>query len=382
MKNQYFGDINDYRKYGLLRALQSGGDLRLLVAWMLTEDDGSTDGDFRSYLQQLKRWQPYDPELLTGLSRLLQTGVPRQVSLIAGSSLLPNTSYYSALVPDARNDRRCWLEGLLLAAKGMDLVFLDPDNGIEVKSKAVGQRGSSKHVAWEEIDAVWDAGCSLLIYQHFPRESRRSFIERLGSELQGRTGAAFTEAFKTPHVLFLLAAQERHESTFRTAIEAKLPVWADQIDVVGLANKESRGRPFASENTGNIGSQNPFGLHTITPCLVVEDVAGLIRFLQRVFDGALRGDPLFREDGSIQHAEVIIGDSVVMMCEPMDEASPMPAMLYLYVGDCDATYRKALATGATSVREPAIYPHGDRYGSVKDPYGNIWWVVTHVGRQA
>ncbi len=125
----------------------------------------------------------------------------------------------------------------------------------------------------------------------------------------------------------------------------------------------------------------PFGLHTITPYLVVESVSTLIQFLQQVFDAESRGDPQYREDGSVKHAEVKIGDSVVMMGEPMDEIGPMPAMMYLYVNDCDATYEKALAAGATSVLELDNYPHGDRYGGVKDPVGNIWWIVTHIGKQ-
>ena len=58
--------------------------------------------------------------------------------------------------------------------------------------------------------------------------------------------------------------------------------------------------------------QNPFGLHTITPYLIVEGVSPLIQFLQRVFDAELRGDPHYRKDGTIKHAEVQIGDSVVM----------------------------------------------------------------------
>ena len=125
----------------------------------------------------------------------------------------------------------------------------------------------------------------------------------------------------------------------------------------------------------------PFGLHTITPYLVVESVSTLIQFLQQVFAAESRGDPQYREDGSVKHAEVRIGDSVVMMGEPMDEIGPMPAMMYLYVNDCDATYEKALAAGATSVLKPDNYPHGDRYGGVKDPVGNIWWIVTHIGKQ-
>ena len=129
-----------------------------------------------------------------------------------------------------------------------------------------------------------------------------------------------------------------------------------------------------------VENRNPFGLHTITPYLVVEDVITLIQFLKEVFDAESRGDPLVRDDGSVQHAEVRIGDSVVMMGEPMDKIGPMPATMYLYVDDCDATYKKALTAGATSVIGLHDYPHGDRYGGVKDPVGNIWWIVTHIGK--
>ena len=127
--------------------------------------------------------------------------------------------------------------------------------------------------------------------------------------------------------------------------------------------------------------RNPFGLHTITPYLVVDGVSTLIQFLQQVFNAESRGEPHYREDGSIKHAEVKIGDSVVMMGEPMGQIGRMPAAMYLYVNDCDATYKEALTAGATSVLEPDTYPHGDRYGGVKDPVGNIWWIVTHIGKQ-
>ena len=127
-------------------------------------------------------------------------------------------------------------------------------------------------------------------------------------------------------------------------------------------------------------SQNPFGLHTVTPYLVVEDVAALLDFLQTVFGATIRGDIHMRDDGSVKHAEVQVGDSVIMMGEPMDGIDAMPSTLYLYVDDCDVTYREAIDAGATSVIEPAVYPHGDRYGGVRDTNGNIWWVVTHVGR--
>jgi len=126
--------------------------------------------------------------------------------------------------------------------------------------------------------------------------------------------------------------------------------------------------------------QNPFGLHTVTPYLVVKDAQRVVSFLQEVFDGKLRGDLTAREDGSIRHGEVVIGDSVVMLGESMDGFEPMPSMLHIYVDDCEATYAKALTAGATAVEGLTMRPHGDRSGGVRGPAGNIWWIVTHVGR--
>ena len=126
--------------------------------------------------------------------------------------------------------------------------------------------------------------------------------------------------------------------------------------------------------------ENPFGLHTITPYLLVADVPRLVDFIKEVFGGTLRGDIQFREDGSVQHAEIKIGGSVLMMGTPMEDLIAMPAGFYVYVDDCDTVYHKALTAGATSVLEPKDYPHGDRYGGVRDFAGNLWWIVTHIGK--
>ncbi len=63
MKNQYFGDINDYKKFGLLRSIMSATDINILISWMLTEDDGSTDGKFIEYLSEPEKWSQYDNQL-------------------------------------------------------------------------------------------------------------------------------------------------------------------------------------------------------------------------------------------------------------------------------------------------------------------------------
>jgi hypothetical protein len=241
MKNQYFGDINDYRKYGLLRALQSNGAGSLLVAWMLTPDDGGRDGGLRSYLKAPDSWAKYDPGLFAGLADLLRGAPQSSVSLIERSELLPRASYHSAPVPDVCRERDAWRNDLLRIASGVDLVFLDPDNGIEVPSRPVGRKGSSKYVTWNEVQALWDTGCSLLIYQHFRREARDAFARRLVSELGEHIGACFTEAFRTPHVLFLLAAQDRHAQRYGDIVPLLSNRWNGQIEAMGLANKPLSG---------------------------------------------------------------------------------------------------------------------------------------------
>jgi hypothetical protein len=236
MKNQYFGDVNDYRKYGLLRTLQSQGQGTLLVAWMLTPDDGGPDGERRSHLKDPpERWRHYDPELFDELAKLHLPGSVRNVCHMEQSGLLADTSYYSALVPDTRGERAVWQQGLLRAAGNVDLAFVDPDNGIEVPSKPVGRKGSSKYVMWAELEMLWAAGCSLLIYQHFPRKPRQAFAQQLASELARRTGARPVQAFGTPHVLFLLAAQDRHLNRFQGIGPLLSERWKGQIVPMELA---------------------------------------------------------------------------------------------------------------------------------------------------
>ena len=120
----------------------------------------------------------------------------------------------------------------------------------------------------------------------------------------------------------------------------------------------------------------PEGYHSITPYLMVQGANKLIDFLKAAFGGKelLR---LQRPDGNTAHAEIRVGDSVVMLGEAHEPWKPMPAALYLYVNDCDATYRQALQAGAKSVSEPADMFYGDRHGGVSDPSGNMWWIATH-----
>ena len=121
----------------------------------------------------------------------------------------------------------------------------------------------------------------------------------------------------------------------------------------------------------------PDGYHSVTPYLVVPGVAILLDFLKQAFDAQEVHPPMRRPDGSIMHAEVRVGDSVVMIGEPRGEFTSMPGSLYVYVSDTDAVYKRALQAGAISLTEPADQFYGDRSAGVQDPVGNRWWIATH-----
>ncbi len=121
----------------------------------------------------------------------------------------------------------------------------------------------------------------------------------------------------------------------------------------------------------------PAGYHTVTPYLTVSNAAELIEFLKKAFD-AREKERFQRPDGAIGHAEVIIGDSVIMMGEPMDGCVPTTSAFYLYVNDADAMFKQAIEAGAVSVMEPAGQFWGDRLGAVKDRFGNSWNIATHM----
>ena len=121
----------------------------------------------------------------------------------------------------------------------------------------------------------------------------------------------------------------------------------------------------------------PEGYHTVTPLLSVKGAARLIDFMKKAF-GATEVYRFPAPDGSVMHAELKIGDSVVMLGEAMEDCSPMPVTFYVYVQDADATYREALDAGGESLEGPTDRFWGDRVASIKDFAGNKWMIATHV----
>ena len=110
MKHQYFGDINDYRKYGVIRGLTDVGNVRLAVCWMLTPDAaGNVDGRKLSYLDNPKVYRHHDPQLFDLLHREVKDRGIRRVDAPALSEILPNARFGNAAIPADITARKAWL---------------------------------------------------------------------------------------------------------------------------------------------------------------------------------------------------------------------------------------------------------------------------------
>ncbi|MBO0723237.1 MAG: VOC family protein [Blastocatellia bacterium] len=136
-------------------------------------------------------------------------------------------------------------------------------------------------------------------------------------------------------------------------------------------------RNAEKKSTPKKGRSIPEGYGTVTPFVITRNSSELLDFLRRAF-GARELYRFISDDGSIDHAETRIGDSVVMMFDKKDGWPDTPSYLRLYVEDCDALYQKAIAAGATPMFGPINMPWGDRSCRVRDPLGNYWAIMTRI----
>ena len=118
----------------------------------------------------------------------------------------------------------------------------------------------------------------------------------------------------------------------------------------------------------------PEGYPQLMPYLIVEGAAEFISFTQKVF-GATEKFKTMRDEQIIMHAEVSIGDSVIMLADATEQFAAQNAGMFIYVDNCDKVFQKALDNGATTLMEPADQPYG-RSGGVKDAFGNTWWITS------
>ena len=178
MKNQYVGDIGDYGKYGLLRFLASYG-IKIGVNWFLTENDGSTDGKFTTYLKNPAD-RVYDTELFDALQNIADHP-DKTVKMIKQAGIIPDAEFFgemlksSSLKADAREwNRRLWFNNSTLMLGNAELIFADPDNGISYR-KTARTKDSEKFILPEDVAEYYNSGRNVVYYCHKGRRKQEAW---------------------------------------------------------------------------------------------------------------------------------------------------------------------------------------------------------------
>jgi PhnB protein len=173
------------------------------------------------------------------------------------------------------------------------------------------------------------------------------------------------------------------DAVYRRAIEAGATSTQEPVDQpygdreAGVKDPCGNYWYIATHRMAGAGRFIPEGLSNVTIYLHPTSTAGFIEFLKRAFnaeESARHESP----KGTVVHAKIRIGDSILEMGEAHGPYQPMPTVIHYYVADADTVYAQALQAGATSVSAPADQPYGDRSAHVKDPSGNSWFIATHI----
>jgi len=130
----------------------------------------------------------------------------------------------------------------------------------------------------------------------------------------------------------------------------------------------------------------PDGYHSITPMLIVKDGLKAIEYYKKVFGAIDKGTMMMPDNKSVAHAELLIGDSKIMLSDEFPEMKSLspttiggtPVSLYLYIEDVDKTFNLAVAEGGKSLFPVQDRFYGDRHGTIQDPFGHIWSIATHI----
>jgi hypothetical protein len=259
MQNRYVGDIGDFGKYGLLRALCDGSpSLKLGVVWYLynPRDERTDDGKHTAYLdwekpkptkQNLDRFASCDGDLYPKLRKLVQNK-DRNVSAIVRNGVLPSgTVFYDKpltfdnVSPSAKTEREQlrnrWLEDAVRKMQGRDLVFLDPDNGLEVRSTSPCSKRGPKYVFLTEIKLYLERNQSVVIYQHLSRQGTATEqVRRRRKQLWKLPGVFDIFALRyhrgTGRVFFVLASR-KHSKILRAQTDRLLEgLWAKHFQLI------------------------------------------------------------------------------------------------------------------------------------------------------
>jgi hypothetical protein len=231
MKNQFFGDIRDYRKYGLFRILARGKKSSAAVCWMLTPDVGGPNGKRIEYLRRREKWRCFDPDLFDALHQAVVDDEERNVARAETPAILdPEVfSFYKETLKDDIDQRRDYFKKFLSRAEGRDLIFFDPDNGLEIKGVSSDRRGASKYLYFEEVSTTFNKRHSIVIFQFFMKIKAEDVISQKTSQIFSRLDIDEIASFKTPGVIFFLLPQPKYVDEMKERSEKARRAWPGQI---------------------------------------------------------------------------------------------------------------------------------------------------------
>ena len=266
MQDRYTGDVGDFGKYGLLRRLCGlrDGDieqLKLGVVWYrpnpeLVTSETAPDGKYIAYLcpkqedvgkKQKREYRCCDPPLYDALREIVKRG-DRRIEAVEKSDLLgPDTAFYGHQIPNPGEHKRGedrvearlgWIEGALGKTEGRDVVFLDPDNGLEPKGLPIMSAKAPKYAYLEEVGKWVERGQSLVIYHHLGRnrahaEQIEDWLKRLRGEFKSHEIFALRFRRGTSRAFFVLAAK-RHAPILRERAKAlTVAPWSKHFELHG-----------------------------------------------------------------------------------------------------------------------------------------------------
>ncbi|MBQ9002107.1 MAG: hypothetical protein IJ087_09670 [Eggerthellaceae bacterium] len=240
MQNRYTGDIGDYSKLGLLRALQSAG-FSIGLNWYLTPDEThNSDGRHVDYLKQ-DEYRECDEELWLGLKAIVD-GKNREVRYMENDSILKAAFFSDCLdfrgmkKAERIERRRDWFAKSLGVLDGKDIICVDPDNGLVVPSAMGGPR-ENKYALAEEIARYYAQGSTVVYYQHKARCKDERYTEQLGrllrrDDLPGVSGLAL-KFEKVSQRYYLFVIQPDHREAVEKAVKGMLATtWRDYFQLL------------------------------------------------------------------------------------------------------------------------------------------------------
>ena len=228
MKDQYIGDINDFEKYSILRALSGESGLPLTVCWMLTAPDGTGEGAKTDYLRDVTRYRSLDTHVFDRLQKVVASG-RRSTAEVEAAAVLEGATFIGDLLDDSRASRTSLFEALWGQTEGPSLVFFDPDIGLAGERIRKGNRRSAMYLFYDELADTYGRGHSLVLYQHFPREQRPAYLSRTFANLRAVCDAPTMFALWSARVAFIVIPQPESKQLLAEAARDFASRWAPLI---------------------------------------------------------------------------------------------------------------------------------------------------------